>query len=552
MKHTISLIITIVITLIALFVPQRFLNRMNFSPIKFKEKETVHRVIVIVLFIIGFSVRFYQFGSLPDGISIDEAIIGYDSFSILHYGIDHNGISYPVHLTSFGSGQHALYAYLSIPWISIFGLNQFSIRIVNLIFGLLSLVIFYFLVYKTDNSTTALVALFIIAINPWHIMISRWGLECNLLPAMFLLGTYFLVRFLQTGKNFWAATFFYGLSLYAYGTAYFVVPFFLLTIFIYLLITKHIRLSKLVIGLVLLALIATPIVLYVTINSLGEDSLKIGMITIPKLTGSARFSQVISIFSGNFLKRFWHNIVALGELLVTQDDGYIWNAIPGYGTLYLFSLPLIISGIWAFCKENSTKLKLRLNFVFFFWLVTAVFAAILMRININRINIIYLPLLYFIARGIIFIGKRWFLLAGMVILLYIAWFGLFTYTYFKTYPPLVASAFNQSLGDAIQDASSRTDGVIYISNELHLPYAYVLFYEQPSPYEFINSAVYPNPEENFREVTSFDRYRFINPTEMNDKIGVYVVQNRETGYFRSDKYSINKYQFFSVIIPNGE
>ncbi|WP_410513409.1 hypothetical protein PaeBR_02820 [Paenibacillus sp. BR2-3] len=75
----------------------------------------------VVLFLLGAAIRILYIGSIPGGLNQDEASIGYDAYAILHYGIDRNGIHLPVHLISWGSGQNALYAYLSMPFILLFG-----------------------------------------------------------------------------------------------------------------------------------------------------------------------------------------------------------------------------------------------------------------------------------------------------------------------------------------------------------------------------------------------------------------------------------------------
>lgn len=75
----------------------------------------------------------------------------------------------------------------------------------------------------------------ILSLVPWHIMMSRWGLESNLFPSFFLFGLFFLLygdnkqyRFLFTG-------FFWGLSLYCYSAMWVIMPFLVLGIVGYIL-----------------------------------------------------------------------------------------------------------------------------------------------------------------------------------------------------------------------------------------------------------------------------------------------------------------------------
>ena len=92
----------------------------------------LHReaVLFVLIFTLAALVRLVMFCDHPAGLNQDEASIGYDAWALMNFGIDRNGFSLPVQLVAWGSGQNVLYAYLSIPFIAVFGLNVFSVRIV--------------------------------------------------------------------------------------------------------------------------------------------------------------------------------------------------------------------------------------------------------------------------------------------------------------------------------------------------------------------------------------------------------------------------------------
>jgi len=510
---------------------------------------------VAICLALGVLVRVHAFGSIPGGVFIDEAVIGYDSYSLLNFGIDHNGISWPVHLPSFGGGQHALYAYLSMPFIAVLGLNPVSIRLVNLVFGLMSLVVFYLLVRQTDGKKAALAGLLLLAVNPWHILISRWGLECNLFPAVFLLATYFLVRGLQGKRTFALSMLLYGLSLYAYGTAYFVVPIFLLGVGVLLWVHRRMELRQKAGGLVLLALTGLPIGLYVAVNRFGWNTLHFGPLSIPRLPATARFTQIFPFFSGtNIYENMANNAAAFTRLMIVQEDGNLWNALPQFGFLYLYALPLVLCGLWAVIQERQSGggRRFRDNSLFLVWLGAAALLGALIPANINRINILFIPLIYLEARALVFVYDRSKILARVLVVFILVWFGLFANAYFRVYPGQMGAAFNESFGEAIQDASARTTGTIYITRQVHLPYTYVLFYLQPSPYEFLDSVVYIDPQDEFRDAASFGRYRFVNIADMPPGGGAYVISNRELDQFELSSYQVREYKLFSVLIPHSK
>ena len=67
------------------------------------EKYRTHILFVLII-LLAATVRLVLFGSHPAGLNQDEASIGYEAWSVLHYGIDRNGLSVPVHFIAWGSG----------------------------------------------------------------------------------------------------------------------------------------------------------------------------------------------------------------------------------------------------------------------------------------------------------------------------------------------------------------------------------------------------------------------------------------------------------------
>ena len=48
---------------------------------------------IILIFLLGFAIRFYKLGSLPSGFVNDEADFGYNAYSLIKTGKDEFGIS---------------------------------------------------------------------------------------------------------------------------------------------------------------------------------------------------------------------------------------------------------------------------------------------------------------------------------------------------------------------------------------------------------------------------------------------------------------------------
>jgi len=499
----------------------------------------------IPIIIAGVLARIILAGQIPPGLNQDEASIGYDAYSIMKYGIDRNGISNPIHLIAWGSGQNALYAYLAIPFIALFGLNVLSIRAVNIFFGIISLIIFFLLAKNITNKRMALISLFLLAISPWHIMASRWALESNLFPAFMLLSVYFIALSLKKPWFLPASALLFALSLYAYGTSYFAIPVFLALVLPYLAYHRKLKITPFLLAAAVFTLVALPIFLFVIINNFQLETIKIWFISVPRLTGPARFSAISSVFSRDFISSTLRNIANFIRLVVLQSDVLMWNSIPGFGYIYLFSLPFIFIGVWNAAKslkENKSQ------YIMLAWLAASVLTAFITEININRINIIFIPLIYFTALGIDAIFKNHKKAFISLLVVYITSFLTFCGVYFTIYSDSVGPQFFESLGSAIKYASEATDGTVYITDSINMPYIYVLFYTKTDPYTFLNTVEYLNPGDAFQQVASFGRYRF-GPVNLNssDRSIVssntaYILENNELDeFFKSNKLNKDDY-----------
>ena len=199
-----------------------------------------YNLLLIFIFLIGIFIRIFNIQNYPNALNVDESSVGYEAYSILNSGTDRNGNFLPVYLVAWGSGQNALLSYLIIPFIQLFGLNTLSIRLPMAIIGCISLFIFYFLLKEIKDKKLAIIGLAFLAICPWHIMKSRWGLESNLFPDFILYFIYFLILGLKYKKKYcyYISFIFAGLSAYSYATSFLFLPLFIIPLLILLIYKK--------------------------------------------------------------------------------------------------------------------------------------------------------------------------------------------------------------------------------------------------------------------------------------------------------------------------
>src|SRR3990170_8102278 len=164
-------------------------------------------IAAIVFLSIGIAVltRVYKLGDAPSGLYLDEAAQGYNAYSILKTGKDEFGKSFPIVFRSFTDFKTPIYIYLIVPLIPVFGLSAFTVRFPSFFFSILTIPLLYFLLKRISPKPIAvgisLLASFLLALSPWHILFGRTNFECNVALFFFLSGVYFFYRGLKVPRT---------------------------------------------------------------------------------------------------------------------------------------------------------------------------------------------------------------------------------------------------------------------------------------------------------------------------------------------------------------
>ena len=496
-----------------------------------------------VVLILGLLLRAYKVAEIPYGLNQDEASMGYDAWSILHYGIDRNGTQLPVHMISWGSGQNALYAYLSMPFIALFGLTPLSIRLVSVLLGSLTLPAVYFLLKPFTSRRTALIGMGLLAIAPWHILLCRWGLEANILPALFTFAVLFLTKARKNPNYFILSSALFALALYSYGPSYCVIPVFFCAAFFVLWFKEKLDRRKLLIGGGAFVLLALPVGLFLLTNLFGLGDISIGPFTAPELTGQARLSTALG--EGSLLAGFGNFV----DNVLLQRDWTSWNTLQPYGVYYLISFPFTVLGLVRIWRKRTP-----LTYILSGWLASSLLLFVLMNsTNINRVNIIFIPLILLAAIGLDDVMGRSRKKAAVLILVYALFFSCFLSDYVDQYAGKPHQAFYPDFGEAIQKAVEVADpeATIYLTGEVNMPYIFTLFYTRTPPREFLETRVVPRYDVEFQSVTAFGRYVFdIQPLE-NFAPGVYVIPSHQSVSYASHYDEIYKLKYYDVLVVRG-
>lgn len=179
----------------------------------------MHKYLLIIIIVLAAFFRLVALDKYPPGITADEIQQGYTGYSILKTGRDEWGDFLPINPRGFGDYKPAIYSYLTVPSIALFGFNITAIRLPSALAGILTVAVVYFLVIEVvRRKDVALLASFIMAISSWHIQYSRLGWESNVGVFLFSLGLLFYFKALKNSRYFILSALIFGLTLYTYHT----------------------------------------------------------------------------------------------------------------------------------------------------------------------------------------------------------------------------------------------------------------------------------------------------------------------------------------------
>jgi len=97
---------------------------------------------ITLILLLAFLLRFWQINKIPS-LNPDEAALGYNAYSLIRTGKDEHGASWPLHFKSFGDYKPGGYVYLAIPFVKVLGLTPLAVRLPNLIFSVLTILVLY-------------------------------------------------------------------------------------------------------------------------------------------------------------------------------------------------------------------------------------------------------------------------------------------------------------------------------------------------------------------------------------------------------------------------
>ena len=508
---------------------------------------------IVILFLASF-LRFYKLDTIPPGLSQDETSIGYNAYSILKTGKDEHGVSLPQNFKAFGEYKLPGYIYLSTIPIAFFGPTPFAVRLPSAFFGILTVLLTYFLVkelfalgHKTmsmgqieDSAHCSLspvtymplLSAALLAINPWHLHLSRAAFEVTVSLFFIVAGFVFWLKAQKKSSVIFFAfsIICFSLAGYTYNIARLLGPLCLL----FLIYTnKHTlkslrKISKTTLGFV--TLFSFGPMIWGLISSGGASSTAGTMIwssssvQAPLLEWRSYFSlwpTVVTklLFNKMILtsQQFIQNFTAFFSPTFFFTTGSLHgnHGIGNVGQWYLFEvITIFIGSIWA--------IKRKIHPLIIFWILTTAGIVALTRESphATRAFFIAVPVTILSSIGLLYLIHRisqfrfrTFKTVSFVFLICVCSYQIFFYfaSYYVRFPILYAKPWRSADRDVsmyIKNNASQYDRIIF-DQKSGFVYSSLLYYLAISPAEFQKNATWnPEDSEGFSFPNTFGKYEF--------------------------------------------
>lgn len=488
--------------------------------------------------------------------------MAWNAFAILHEGMDSAGHHFPVYMADWGDGHSALYVWLLMPVLALNGghITPFFSRLPQAIVSVFTLWSVYHLIKYLFNRHLALWSLFLLAICPWHITMSRWGLDANLAPGFLIFGLTFFVKGLEQKKYLLLSGLFYGLNLYSYAVIWPAVPVMLLLQIVYCLAHRKLRIDRWSLGAsLILFVMAVPLLLFVMVNSEAIPEIALPFMTIPKM-GGYRGSEIALTFSG-----MWANLRTTLSLLWHQNTGAVFDILLPWGLFYDIGRIFIVVGVVSLLARlfrGFRKKEFCPEYFLFVQLLGGALTCLLVTAILHQINALYIPLVLSEAYGVWTVTElllrkhrrlaKW--IACGIAFIYLFCLVLFQKDYYTDYRALVGAWFAEGVDDCVDYALEQcsTNNIDTLIAETGTQWPRLLLYTETLPSQYLSTVIYDNaPNPASFEISSGVRIHVGIDRDSIDPDSIYIIYFIDVPDFEND-FTLTRFHDWYVAVPKND
>ncbi len=307
-------------------------------------------ILLSVIIFIAVPIRLFQLSDNPSGFFCDEASIGYNAYTLLNQQTDEYHKKFPIFFESFGEFKTPVAIYLTIPIVAIFGLNEFSIRLLSVLFGIITVIFISLIAKELFGKKVSILTAFFSSTMPWLIHYNRTGFELNTYLGLTCLTIYLFIKSQNNNKKIIIPSFISGaITLYSYFPSRIIIPLLILGCLI-IFYKKLIRNKLLTItGLLLFLVIALPLI-FSFFSEAGLARFNMVSVLSQKLSPLDTFTLILKNYFTQLTPKY---------LLFGENTPILRHFTNGLTPLLGITIPFLYLGILSiFLKYKKTSSKI--------------------------------------------------------------------------------------------------------------------------------------------------------------------------------------------------
>ncbi|MDD2822958.1 MAG: glycosyltransferase family 39 protein [Candidatus Daviesbacteria bacterium] len=478
------------------------------------------KILFFCIIFLALILRIYKIDQIPPSISWDEAAVGYNAYTIANWGKDEWGKTFPLIFTSFEDDKHPVHIYFTALSVKILGLSDFSMRLPAAVFGILNvIVIFYLARLIFSSSFVGLISALFLAVSPYSIQFSRFNHEANFALFFWMFGLFLFISGVKGKRRLLPFAFLsFGTSLFAYHASKVVVPP-LLIILIAFYWSELFKAGR-----------------YFLISLIIIGVFGLVMMLNPRLLGVARVNQTSfgsDVVHKTLLYQRTNNEI-LGRLEVTFNQ-YLLHLDPGYlfftggankkfstqvvGEFYKIDAPLLVFGflglLWGIAFKTGRR---KIFLILLGWIILAPIPASLVSeaphparalFMMGSWNMIAAYGFYVISRASTKLPYKIIVSVIILSVLSILFFNYLT-DYYNNYAKRDSIDWQYGMKQIVEYTKENDSyRQIFVTDIRFQPYIFFLYYLKTPLPEFLNTVAYnEGKSRGFSLVSFYNKYFF--------------------------------------------
>ena len=489
-----------------------------------------HGILLGIVAVAAF-VRTVDLGTNPPSISWDEASIGYNAYTISTT----DGMSTAAFLpldtfAAFGDYKPPVPVYLTVPFVALLGLNETTVRLPSALSGVLTVLVLYLLVlelFRTAKHAQSVgtVAAGVLAITPWHIMLSRAAFEANIALLFLITGIWFVLKARESPVFFYVCWLPFVLGIYTFNSTRYAGPLIAGALMVIVYKSAMAAKKQVLAGLVIACIVLVPILPHLVSKQARLRFEEVSIFTDLRtvlMSNTRRHIDNFSWFSSALHNRrvgyareyfihFFDNLEP--RFLFIKGDGNPKFSIQDTGQLLLVSAPFIVYG-WLTVFRDYPVIAMFL----LWWLLASIAPTAVARETPHALRIenglpVYMIVTaYGIVMSVVASRKSRIrsVLFTVYCLLFIGNFAYFWHNFMSHYPKEYSGEWQYGYKQAITLAKAHKNeyDTIVLTESIGRPYIYALFYEQYPLKRFEETRDASFDAAGFYNVYGFGTYRF--------------------------------------------